>query len=1308
MPYPYHNTNPPTPNTKNNINDISVYWGIRDFLLNKNLKTSYKSISTAINGSPRIGEPVLDTSVGNGVINPHIPLEDTAVQNVENATMTNRYKDDQPVELTSIETITPINIDFPNTTKPNGTPYSVSDTEKYGILAKSNEKQYRTNQTLKNLYLDTAKQIDIADFISSQPNNIPQKKGYMDEYGNLNLGQSNAVRTADIIGSFINGQGVGFNSNGIVPNFDLRASLAGRVLGGTGILNDTKLGIIGAKQLALALANNAAFNAQQLALGTLNVEDNLYSLIKGNGLTGLRPNYSITVASSNGGKVLDYTQKILGFTIPRSELSVDGSIFLSESDSANIQRANSMLRNTGKGQVLALLKNMNANINGTTSHDSPDNTPFRSGYAPGYTDNRGRKAIDTNLYAFGDKDGFVVNFITTGLGVIPEISYNREKMVESYGFKSFDDSYVHNKISTPTFTWGSSIGEGTNSIVGANIFPTTEKKSLLAKTQMLFNHVGMKTIVSTKGSRQTETPSQIQTAVVNGFISKGSAVKSQAALNGEASTAEDTFCRSWTTLNRYDKVRNLGRHRGLYTKGETAFRYNTENSVLDDNGFVKIAPYRTDDLKSNVKKYMLSLENLAWAGSEDMTPEETGPGDLISGVKGKIMWFPPYELNFSENSNVSLESTSFIGRGEPVYTYNNTERTGTLSFKLVVDHPSYLNALKDQDDDYISSFFAGCNPLDSDLADKLTIGERSSLSEAKSSPILKKEITREIPPDDFKIYFPNDISKELFSSKQDGSGTYEDGKCNGNPVDGNGEGCGLSSPIGSVIMGEFNNSWADNTNFGLNAKQVKVGDNTYTGVTDPNFISGLSSYLKEKCPSCKVTIEGFASSQGNIDNNELLATQRATSVGNWFKSNILNDDTRIKIKGQGVLNTNISSNSVSAKEAKEGRCVRISFKSIPEKTKDGLTPDVVEKQDNALNNVKTQIRKRFYHESEFFEKLQEDNPFVYDSIKKKIKYFHPAFHSTTPEGFNSRLTFLHQCTRQGPTISDGNPTNLVFGRPPVCILRVGDLYNTKIMIESLGITYDPIVWDLNPEGIGVQPMIANIDLSFKFIGGSALMGPINKLQNALSFNYFANTQVYDKRSDTIIKSDNKIPGTDNFEYVFKHGEVERETLETLPSEPSNSITGNDIKLNQEANSNNNSSGVQQQTVTSTDPKILGFKNVTIDKIGTNNYSVSVAVKTDGIHDINGNQIISDDDLKKFANKGIRVSLDLALNPSLTSRTELMIDNSNFKSATSLLGVKMDSTSNLIDGNYILSISYNGRKINSISVVLSDKQFKYSN
>ena len=50
---------------------------------------------------------------------------------------------------------------------------------------------------------------------------------------------------------------------------------------------------------------------------------------------------------------------------------------------------------------------------------------------------------------------------------------------------------------------------------------------------------------------------------------------------------------------------------------------------------------------------------------------------------------------------------------------------------------------------------------------------------------------------------------------------------------------------------------------------------------------------------------------------------------------------------------------------------------------------------------------------------------VYDSFKEKIKYFNPAFHSTTPEGLNARLTFLNQCVRPGETIptigTDGKP-----------------------------------------------------------------------------------------------------------------------------------------------------------------------------------------------------------------------------------------------------------------------------------------------
>ena len=110
-----------------------------------------------------------------------------------------------------------------------------------------------------------------------------------------------------------------------------------------------------------------------------------------------------------------------------------------------------------------------------------------------------------------------------------------------------------------------------------------------------------------------------------------------------------------------------------------------------------------------------------------------------------------------------------------------------------------------------------------------------------------------------------------------------------------------------------------------------------------------------------------------------------------------------------------------------------------------------------------------------------------------------------------------------PTVSmDGNNTKLiyndvtnsVFGAPPICVLRVGDFFHTKIAIDSLTIGYEDGRFDLNPEGIGVQPMIADVKIGFNFIGGHGLAGPIASLQNALSFNYYANTEMYDERAES--------------------------------------------------------------------------------------------------------------------------------------------------------------------------------------------------
>lgn len=175
-------------------------------------------------------------------------------------------------------------------------------------------------------------------------------------------------------------------------------------------------------------------------------------------------------------------------------------------------------------------------------------------------------------------------------------------------------------------------------------------------------------------------------------------------------------------------------------------------------------------------------------------------------------------------------------------------------------------------------------------------------------------------------------------------------------------------------------------------------------------------------------------------------------------------------------------------------------------------------------NADISSMKRYDNESNFFQSIALNDDFLHHLIKEKIKYFDPAFHSVSPEGFNARLTFLQQCTRQGSTYSanengmnTNNASNLSFGTPPICVLRVGDFYNTKIIIKHMNITYE--MWDLNQEGIGVQPMTAKVDLQFAFLGGQDLSNPVPRLQNALSFNYYKNTSVYDNRAEMVTYDD---------------------------------------------------------------------------------------------------------------------------------------------------------------------------------------------
>jgi hypothetical protein len=1330
--FPFYNQGSPIPTTKNTINNIAgtvTNSGIRDFLLKLNIggsstpPTMFYNITPTGVISPKIGEPFLDTSVNNNVnqVPNFSPIEQYGItwKNVQNINL-NQFQNtsttaDDLINLPDYipqTTNGPINnglttFTFGNTYFPLGAnsvlyPNKTNeDIDNFGLLAKTTFADFKNLSTLKNLYNPTALEVDTSKGIDNPSvtfsylaahKNAVQNEGYLDQNGALNQGGGAGIEAANILGSVFNG-GLGIGGNGAAStNFDIRSSLVGRVLGATGTIKDSNLGIIGGQQLALALANNAAFNVQQDIIGKLNIQDNVLSLIKGNGLAGFRPNYQITVPSSGVGKFFEGAGKILGFTLPRSFISDDASIFASENGhTENIQRANALIVNTGKGQFVSLIKNATASIQGTGGYDDPTYQPFRSGYAPGYRDNKGIKQINgDNIYAYSNGEGNLINPLDSCDGVIPDLSFQREIKAESSGFKSFNDYHdSQNNINYVAKTWVSKTGGTVNATEDGNIndyYSTTSgvKKSLLDKTQKLFDSTGMLNMVSAKGNIGV-TPSQIQTTN-GGGMSKGSAVLKKELFSKEGLyekkklNAESTYARSWTTHDRYDKVSKLIRHKGLDPL--VPYRNQIEGSVLDDNGFVKIAPYV--DVAEDPKKFMFSIENLAWNDEYfNLLPCERGTGDLLTGKKGRIMWFPPYDIQFSENSSVEWESNKFIGRGESVYTYSNTERSGTLSFKVVVDHSTYTNSFAGNrggnnmspDDNYVASFFAGEISPDASFSDKMTSYELDEvlLNYTPTTEVQNAETVKK-PTDELNLFFPNDV----YTYYAD----YE-----------NGIGGGIGYIAGQATS---KRNYNDNTDYGLNSKFTFKGT-TYTSFTES--ATAIATYLAQKDNAAIiVNVKGSASITGQNTANDALASKRAdTAIGilkSAFKTaNVKDVDKKVRkisniVEEIGCDAGTNDQNDISCKKARKAIVsFDIDYNLIADKTNFDIT--------KTTTTVTT--KNPFYGECSFFEKLKETDSFVFDKFRDKIKYFHPAFHSTTPEGLNSRLTFLLQCTRQGPTLEKQGANNLAFGRPPVCILRIGDFYNTKIVIDSISIDYEPLVWDLNPEGIGVQPMIANVNMSFKFIGGSTLLGPINKLQNALSFNYFANTQVYDVRADYLAKVKNPAnaqkPNSD-YELHNKAFEVFGNNLNKGVSVTTGLIKNEFFDSNQVKCSDDTTNGVQETQTSGTTGTVTALTDVTTLLIG-DKYQIKVNLSFDGL-----TQNSTDNELNDFLLKGLKIRIESMVGVLLTEELVLLSDPI-YKSIKELilghgfyLGNIIETNSYLpkiiiSQGNYMIKVIYDG-------------------
>ena len=745
---------------------------------------------------------------------------------------------------------------------------------------------------------------------------------------------------------------------------------------------------------------------------------------------------------------------------------------------------------------------------------------------------------------------------------------------------------------------------------------TFKKTSILDQTQRLVNSADNVQGI-TRLKHVGNAINQVSKVFHDGYkeMTKGSQVVSykDQTTGGEAGIE---YCRVFTKDTPYYTYNDLQKVDGITTSGR---QY--AGSVFDNTFNLNISPTRNpgstniiadgpNGIGGYAKKYMFSIENLAWRTSskqgytyDELPVCEKGPNG------GRVMWFPPYDIKFTDNSNANWTETSFLGRPEPIYTYKDTRRIGVLSWKIIVDHPSVMNVLvekqlkgqnKERINSIIDSFFAGCvkydiyelakkfntvptkdlytyqqilnNPnLDSDTAKQImssvkgtaTITDKGTPGTSSTKQNAELSTADLSGYNNFGFYFDNDVPGPQNKTAVIPDSTYKSNYDNYT--------YGMNQDQYVAISSKTFASGSTNLNVKQFFENVVIDNFNYINT---NFVEDAFKILSEKTGTIKMSLRAAASAPASKTYNVALSKRRSNSVIEYLKTTKLSEFvgktltfTNIATVGEDEVATpktskgsfgssvNCTDNILdkNGKATKDSQwysvaamaCRRVVLTDIvvtevpsdkpvvpDEKPVINDTPNIstapkpkpkpeYRTEATIKEGISKLILRRLLSECDYFDVIKQDSPMLYDSIQEKIKYFNPAFHSMTPEGLNSRLTFLNQCVRPGetiPVVGDkgqivaNDALNTSFGAPPVLVLRIGDFYNCKIIPKAVSFSYEPLVFDMNPEGIGIQPMIANVTMNFDMIGGMGLEKPVEELQNALSFNYYANTEIYDERA----------------------------------------------------------------------------------------------------------------------------------------------------------------------------------------------------
>lgn len=938
--------------------------------------------------------------------------------------------------------------------------------------------------------------------------------------------------------------------------FDLTNTVIGRIVGTLG--GNTPIAQIGLQQLGIAFARTVASNAAQEFLPSISF-NNLFDGDPDTKLFTSKIDFQITrrESQSNFSRLLESLIEARPF--PQYPFNKNSTVFdyISNSGigqlnqlSLNINR--NIYRNTsfnfvtgfeGEGYSYIRVQNLLEGKEGTNGEPKiyfpafdPINFPLSD---IGNTNIRRSisQLFDTlssserNYFEYGGNTAFIEALGETSN--IPESSFslspnddpqvnvfdyglrdeNQDKVV--WGVTGTDPAYVDNATQYGRERDGIFEGE-----VDPPTFPIDNnfnfniRTGLLKYTQEFINATGGKNYIDQTKKR---------------FVSQD---KTKEYFRGSPLTREvdGTINRSrqHNRVDQYDRFSKAIRFEGNIKYG------GNENSTIHRSVIPKFHPVLDENNTINNENMMFSIENLAYLLNEEGNMGDefntTLPKCEVGPNLGRLMWFAPYDIVLSESAIARHETTNFLGRSEPIYTYSNSERLANLSFKLLIDHPPQVRGRNHAN---ASQFFAfGDRGYIEPIQDAKDIDKQIEDKENELNQIqpTKRQENVSIRASSLTIYFPNDyplgtinsgssaaiqnvetVIANMFDNQSSNIFGYQDGVSQPNEPTDYGFNEDAKSLIDTAIERYLNPDVIDQIKINIEAGTTKLYNENPNGIGPTRASYNVSLGIRRQ----QAILAYLNQKYKEIHNSTKTLSQQGVQI-----------NIPEPVTGQ-TLQGNLPEN-INTEESVKERFAVVTFEpneriiTVP----NALTSEQQTRRNTllgeieALKRLKNRIRSIRPNSSCLFNEVRLSDKYLrgFEPIVRNV--FRPVFYSQTPEDFHRRLTFLQQCVRQGnatrtsTTDAQGNVLSLssknsVFGRPPVCVLRIGDFFHTKIIIDQISFDYGE-TWDLNPEGMGMQFMTADISIQMKVIGGQSLKTAIDVLQNAESFNYYANSTFYNQ------------------------------------------------------------------------------------------------------------------------------------------------------------------------------------------------------